>query len=414
MNVPDENHRERIIGLQKRHVNSGQARLASMMNLPIECRSSGAYVYDEQGKRYLDAGGYGVFLLGHGHPAVVEAVTHQLKRHALSTRLLLNAEQAEAAAALIAHCPPGLQYSYFCNSGAEATEAALKLARLNGCERVIATHGGYHGKTLGALSVTGKPAYREPFMDRLPATQFASFGDAEAIDAIMQSVDSRCCVIVEPVQAEAGVVLPPEGYLQRLRQLCDHHEALLIFDEIQCGLGRTGHWWASERAKVEPDIMLIGKGLSGGCIPVAAMVARAEVFEPFNRNPLIHSSTFGGNPVAMAAVRSTIETMDNEMLVPRACALGVELESGLRQVINRIGATEQVTLRTAGLLVGVEFASAADSARLTLALLNRHVIVSHSLNDHRVMRMTPPAVMSLEDVGMLIAAFEESLLEILN
>ncbi len=404
-----ETERASVLQLYREHVNSGQARLASLMDLPIERSSEGVHVTDDRGRRYLDAGGYGVFLLGHGHPVVVEAVGAQLRRHAMSTRLLLNPEQAHAAAALASHAPPGLQYTFFGNSGSEATEAALKLARLNGCETVISTLGGYHGKTLGSLSVTGRETYRQPFADRLGATRFVPYGDAEALAAVLEKTPTKACVILEPVQAEAGVIVPPEGYLTDVRTLCNRHSALLIFDEIQCGMGRTGRWWACDREKVAPDIMLVGKSLSGGCVPVGAMVATAEVYAPFNRNPLIHSSTFGGNPLAMAAVRATFDVMDAQDLVGQAARLGDQLETRMRAAIASKGLAQRVQLRVAGLLIGIEFAEASDGGRLVVALLEHGVIACHSLNDHRVVRLTPAAVMTPPDCDHLVTAFERAL-----
>ncbi len=409
MNAPDRvtlDDREELIELMRRHVNSGQARLAALMGLPVEASSRGAWVTDSQGRRYLDAGGYGVFLLGHGHPAVIDAVSRQLHAHALSTRLLVNAVQARAAAALVEHCPQPLQYVFFGNSGTEATEAALKLARLNDCEHIVSTVGGYHGKTLGALAVTGNPKYRSPFSMWLGDTTFVPFGNAAAVADVLERLPGRSCVIVEPVQAEAGVVQPPSGYLRGLREACDREGALLIFDEIQCGLGRTGTWWAADREGVVPDIMLVGKGLSGGCIPVGAMVARAEVYAPFNRNPLLHSSTFGGNPLAMAAVIATLAAMNAERLVQRSARIGETLLAALQAGIaaGPSAWAGRVTVRGAGLLLGLEFADAADAAAFVMALLERRVIVSHSLNDHRVVRLTPPAVLDDAETELLISS----------
>ncbi|WP_339232519.1 aminotransferase class III-fold pyridoxal phosphate-dependent enzyme [Pseudomonas sp. FSL L8-0168] len=306
----------------RQHVNSGYARLASLMNLPIEQSSRGVYIYDEQGRQYLDAGGYGVFFLGHGHPVVVEAVTRQLQQNPLASKLLLNPQQAFAAHALAALCPGDLDYVFFCNSGAEATEAGLKLARLNGCRRTLSTLGGFHGKTLGALAVTGRESYREPFSGLLSNSEFVPFGDSVALEQQLRASPDKACVILEPIQAEAGVILPPSGYLRRVRQLCDQYGAVLIIDEIQSGLGRTGYWWGCDQEQVVPDIMLVGKSLSGGCVPVSAMVARAEIYAPFNRNPTVHTSTFGANPLAMAAVQATLQVMVQEDLVTRARLLG--------------------------------------------------------------------------------------------
>lgn len=401
--------REEVLALLKQHVNSGLAKLGSLMNLPLECRSAGVYVYDQDGRRYLDVGGYGVFLLGHGHPAVVAAVVQQVKQHAMATRLLLNPFQARAAAALAEICPPGLQYVYFCNSGAEACEAALKLARLNGCQTVISTHGGFHGKTLGALSVTGRATYRAPFGDWLHPSAFVEFGNAGALEQALRASPGKACVILEPVQAEAGVILPPPAYLRAVRDLCDHHQAVLIFDEIQCGMGRSGKWWACDHEQVAPDIMLAGKILSGGCVPVGAMIATAAAYAPFNKDPLLHTSTYGGNPLAMAAVVATIAAIHDENLLARTRSLGRWLQDGISRTLTALNLHHQVQVRGSGLLIGLAFQEAHQAAQLVTALLDAGVIVSHSLNEHRVVRLTPAALMTYEEASFLLHKLADAL-----
>ncbi|AZF10847.1 Ornithine aminotransferase [Pseudomonas sp. R2-37-08W] len=393
----------------RKHVNSGYARLASLMNLPIEQSSRGVYIYDDQGRQYLDAGGYGVFFLGHGHPVIVEAVARQLQKNALASKLLLNPQQAFAAHALAAHCPGNLEYVFFCNSGAEATEAGLKLARLNGCRRTLSTLGGFHGKTLGALAVTGRESYREPFSGLLSDSDFVPFGDSVALELQLRASSQKACVILEPIQAEAGVVLPPPGYLRRVRELCNQYGAVLIIDEIQSGLGRTGYWWGCDHEQVVPDIMLVGKSLSGGCVPVSAMVASATIYAPFNRNPTVHTSTFGANPLAMAAVQATLQVMVQEDLVARARLLGQDLHARFSALLQQRGWAERVELRSAGLLFGFEFADASIAANMVMALIEQRIIVCHSLNDHRVLRLTPSPLLSTEDCNWLLEGFAQAL-----
>ena len=400
---------ERVRAQYRDHVNAGYARLASMMSLPIEVAGEGVYLFDTDGNRYLDAGGYGVFLLGHSHPQVVEKVSQQLHSHPMASKLMLNPFQAQAAAALAAVCPAPLQYVYFCNSGTEATEAALKLAWLNGCQRVISTQGGYHGKTLGALAVTGRALYRSPFADRLSDSHFVPFGDVDALRQQLQAQPERACVILEPVQAEAGVIVPAAGYLQQVRKLCDQYGAVLIADEIQSGMGRTGRWWACEHEGVVPDILLVGKSLSGGCVPVSAMVCTADMQAPLNRNPLMHTSTFGANPLAMAAVMATLQVMQREQLVARAEALGRRLRQGLQNVLRQHPRGDQVQLRSAGLLLGLEFVDAGLAANMVMHLIDQRIVVNHSLNDHRVIRLTPPALYSDSDVEWLLGGFARAL-----
>lgn len=216
--------------------------------------------------------------------------------------------------------PAGLDHVFLTNSGAEAIELGLKLARLAGKTRIVAAEGGFHGKTLGALSVTG--AYRDPFTPVLPGVEFVPFGDIAAIDQALAAGGDRVAVIVEPVQAEGGVTIPSPGYLSHVRARCTEAGAALILDEIQSGLGRLGVWWGAELVQISPDVLLTGKILGGGVVPVGGGVATAEMFAPLNDDPMLHSSTFAGNPLASAAVTATIEVLRDEGLVEASGRLG--------------------------------------------------------------------------------------------
>lgn len=400
--------RQEVIGRHRRHVNSGLARLADLMGTHVEVRSAGNYVFDENGERYLDCGGYGVFTLGHCHPSIIAAVRSQLERLPLSTRSLLNGEVAAAAEALSAVTPDGLDYVYFGNSGAEATETALKLACLNGKSKLIAMHGGYHGKTLGALGVTGRAAYREPFAPLLPRAEFVRFGDLNGLGDALAREGDKSCVILEPVQAEGGVIVPPDGYLREVEAMCRRRGAFLIVDEIQTGLGRLGAWWGIDYEGVVPDVLLVGKALSGGVVPVSAVVTTAAVFDALNKNPLLHTSTFSGNPLAAAAAHAALDVIESENVVARAARLGEILLTQIRELCALHCPRLFREVRGKGLLVGVEFEADFLAGDLMLELMKRKVIVSYSLNAHRVVRLTPPAFLSDADVGWLTAAFHDS------
>lgn len=404
-----EAFRSAVIDRHRRHVNRGMARLADLMGTHVEVRSAGNHVFDERDQRYLDCGGYGVFTLGHCHPAVVKAVTAQLGRLPLSTRSLVNPEVAAAAEALSAVTPAGLDYVYFGSSGAEAAEAAIKLACLNGRTRLISTHGGYHGKTLGALSVTGRDAYREPFGALLASAEFVRFGDAGELAEALARAGEQGCVILEPVQAEGGVVIPPDGYLREVERLCRHHGAYLILDEIQTGLARLGTWWGLDREGVVPDLLLVGKALSGGVVPVSAMVASAAAFEKLNQSPILHTSTFAGNPLAAAAARAAVEVIRDESVVSRAHTLGETLLGQLGFLRNPLYARLVREVRGRGLLIGIEFAAEFLAGDFMIEMLKRNVIVSYSLNAHRVVRLTPSAFLAESDVKWLVTAARESL-----
>jgi putrescine aminotransferase len=408
---PANYDRKVVLDRYRRHVNAGFARLASLTGLPVEMQSSGTRIWDEEGKEYLDCGGYSVFMHGHAHPVVVEAVKRQLERHPLSTRVLLNPMLALASEALAGITPAGLDCVFFVNSGAEAAEVGLKLGRLNGRTRIISTHNGYHGKTLGALSVTGRAKYQAPFEPLLPV-EFVTFGDLDELRAALTHDAERTCVIMEPVQGEAGVVIPPPGYLRGVEQVCRETDAFLIIDEIQTGFGRLGTMWGCDREGVVPDVMLIGKALSGGVMPVGAAVTTARAFEPLNKDPLLHSSTFAGNPLAMAAVYAAISVLKQERLVERAHELGERLLPAIRRLVAEGCPTLVADVRGLGLLIAIEFTAEYYAADFMFELMKRKVLVSHSLNSHKVMRLTPPAILSDADCDWLLKAFREAAEEI--
>jgi putrescine aminotransferase len=335
---------------------------------------------------------------------VLAAVIGQLERHPLATRVLLEPVQAAAAQTLADVCPGRLQHVHFVNSGAEATEAALKLARVSGRRRVISTSGAFHGKTLGALSVTSNPVYRDPFAPLLPGIEHVPFGDATALEAAVIAAGEPTSVIIEPVQGEAGVIIPPVGYLTAVQRICRAHDALLIVDEVQTGLGRLGTWWGVDGEGIEPDIMLVGKGLSGGVIPVAAVVATPEAYRPFNRDPFLHSSTFAGSPVAAAAAAAAVRVLRDEGLVQRAQEIGDRLRPAIEDIVTAALGDRVVQVRGRGLLIGIEFEDPAPVGELLLQLLDAGVVVNSSLNNNGVLRFTPPAVLTAGDEDHLLKA----------
>lgn len=396
-----------VLARYRRHVNSGYAKLAGLTGMPVEVRSAGTRVFDADGHEYLDCGGYSVFVHGHCHPDIIAAVRDQLERHPLATRVLLNPQLALAAESLASVAPAGLEFVMFTNSGAEAAEVGLKIARLNGKTRYISTHGGYHGKTFGALSVTGRPKYQEPFVPLVPDVQFIRYGDVDELHTALTADGARSAVLLEPVQGEAGVIIPPPGYLRRVRELCSEFGAFLILDEIQTGMGRLGTWWGADREGIVPDVMLVGKGLSGGAVPVGAAVTTPAAFEPLNRDPLLHSSTFAGNPLAMAAAHAAVRVVERDELVERARILGERLLLELQRILNEHCPAVLVDVRGVGLLIAVEFVAEHIAGDFMLELMNRKVLISHSLNAHRVARITPPAILSDADCDWLLGATAE-------
>lgn len=400
-----------VVAAYRRHLSLGRAMFGEMTGSIVETRSEGALIYDERGRDYLDCGGYGVFIHGHRHPAVVAAVAQQLGTHTLATRVLLEPVTARAATALARVSPPGLDRVHFANSGAEAVETALKLARAHGKISLVATHGGFHGKTLGALSATGNPLYREAFHPLLPDTCHVPFGDAEALAEALAARRDRACVVVEPVQGEAGVVVPPPGYLRAVAAACREYGAFLVVDEVQTGMGRLGTWWGLDAEGVTPDAMLVAKGLSGGVVPVAAVVATQEAYQPFNLDPYLHSSTFAGSPLACAAACAAIESLENEGLVAKAAELGDRLLPAIEEVLRRQCGELLREVRGRGLLIGAEFTHPMVVGELLIALLRHGVIVNHSLNNNYVLRFTPPAILTPEDEKRLLSALDSAAAE---
>ncbi|MCS0638359.1 aminotransferase class III-fold pyridoxal phosphate-dependent enzyme [Streptomyces sp. LP05-1] len=394
--------------MYREHMNRGRATLGEMFGGHVEVASEGAWVTTAEGERFLNCGGYGVFLMGARHPTVLRYVREQLDSHPIATRVFLEPQAALAAEALVSVAPPGLSRVHFAGSGAEAAETALKLARTKGRHRLVATVNGYHGKTAGALSLTGNDIFRTPFQPLLPGTTHVPFGDAAALEAVLAESPGECCVFVEPVQGEAGVVIPPEGYLGEVRDACDRYGALLVTDEVQTGMGRLGTWWGADAEGVSPDIMLVGKGLSGGVVPVSAVVATREAFSVFDRDPYLHTSTFSGAPLAMAAARGALAAIQEEELVDRARKLGDELLPELRRIAVTHYGDAVREVRGRGLLLGIEFAEPGPAGDLLIELIANGVIANHSLNSHLVLRLTPPAILERAEVDFLYEAFDRA------
>jgi len=397
-----------VARLYRRNLSTGRARLAEMLGGQVEVESNGAWVTTSDGEKYLNAGGYGVFLHGSRHPTVVAEVERQLRTHPVATRVFLEPAAARAAEMLTAVTPDGMDRVFFANSGAEATEAAIKIARLNGRRHLISMHGGYHGKTLGALSVTAKDVFQRPFRPLLPDVTHVPFGDATALAAALDTCPDRACVIVEPIQGEAGVVIPPAGYLGNVRTLCTEYDALLVVDEIQTGLGRLGAWWGVDREGVRPDILLSGKGLGGGVMPASAAITSDELFATLDRDPLLHTATFSAVPIAMAAVYGSILAIQQDNLVEKAATLGERLRVEIEDIVGRHLGHHECEVRGVGLLIGVDIATPGLAGELLVDLIGNNVVANLSLNSDRVLRLTPPAILTPAETDFLLDRFERA------
>ncbi|MFE0023715.1 aspartate aminotransferase family protein [Amycolatopsis sp. NPDC059021] len=400
-----------VVGRYRRHLGQAAADIAEKTRQPVESTGEGAWITDSAGRRYLDCGGYGVFLLGHSHPDVVGALQRQLGTRALSTRSMLSAELALAAERLAGIAPPGLDYVYFGTSGAEAVETALKLGRATGHRRVICAKGGFHGKTLGALSITDRLIYQRPFKPLLPDVSTVPFGDAAALAGELAADSRRACVVLEPVQGEGGIRIPPPGYLREVRDACDRHGAMLVLDEVQTGIGRLGAWWGCSIEDVVPDVLLAGKGLGGGCMPVSAVIATDRAFAPINRNARVHSSTFGGSPLAAVAVTTTLDVIERDDLVARSERLGDRLLAEFTE-IAAVAPQLIREVRGRGLLLGIECARVELAGALLGGLSDAGVIATATLGSDIVVRISPPAILSDAEFAFLCAGFRSAVREL--
>jgi len=366
-------------------------------------RGEGAHVWDEDGREYVDLlGGIAVNALGHAHPAIVEAVSTQLQTLGHISNFFASAPQIELAEKLIRLVAPETTQDakvFFANSGTEANEAALKLTRRTGRTHLVAMEGSFHGRTMGSLALTSKEAYRAPFEPLPGEVTFAPYGDADALAAAV--TDRTAAIVVEPLQGEAGVVAPPEGFLAAARAIADEHGALLWFDEIQSGMGRTGHWLASHPSGVTPDLVTLAKGLGGG-FPIGACIGlgrAASLFEPGN-----HGTTFGGNPVACAAGLAVIRTIEDDGLLEHVTVLGHKLRDGLAADPRVAEVTGE------GLLIGVVLTQ-PRAAEVTAAALKAGFIVNNATPDR--VRLAPPLVLSTDDAEAFLAAWPAILEEAL-
>ncbi|MDW0282235.1 MAG: aspartate aminotransferase family protein [Nitrososphaeraceae archaeon] len=364
-------------------------------------RGKGAYVWDTSGKEYIDCmGGYGVALVGHCNPRVVEAIKNQAEKLIVCHMSLYNDTREDFLTKTAAIAPQGLNKIFFSNSGAEAVEAALKFSRrYTGKPGIISMNGGYHGKTFGALSVTYSEKYRKPFMPLLEGVKFLPYTNPNIEDAIDDSIGT---VIVEPIQGETGIILPPDRLLQNMREVCTKHNIILIFDEIQSGFGRTGKMWAGEHWKTVPDIMCLAKGIAGG-VPIGLTLCKPEIVEAMRVGE--HSSTFGGNPLACAAGSATIEALIEDKLVENAAALGNYFKEGLLILKDRHKIVREV--RGIGMMLAVELRF--DVKNVLLDGIRNGLLMLYS--GKNILRLLPPLVMEKRTVSTALEIIDNLLLE---
>jgi len=352
-------------------------------------KGSGSHVWDSNGKEYIDCmGGYGVALVGHRNERVVNAIKSQIEKIITVHSSLYSKTREEFLENLFKIAPKGLTQVHLNNSGAESVEAAIKFARkFTGKKGMIAMKGSYHGKSMGALSLTFNPKYRESFKPLVEGAKFSAYGD---LDALRDSIDGDTAfIILEPIQGESGIHIPPDGFLQGVRKICDENEILLIFDEIQSGLGRTGRMWASEHWETTPDIMCLAKGIAGG-IPMGATLVKSDILSVMKKGE--HSSTFGGNPVSCAAGTATIQALTQDNLLKNAELMGDKLFQGLIELKNKHSIIREV--RGKGLMIGVELKFEVKD--ILLEGIKNGLLLLYS--GRNILRFLPPLVISDEDV----------------
>lgn len=383
----------------------------------LEWSGQGCCFEDIMGRKFIDClGGYGIYSAGIRHPKIVKAVADQLARMPLSSQELLDPLRGALAKLLGEVAPGDLQYCFFINNGTDAVEGALKLARVvTGRTNFISSLRGFHGKSCGALSLMGKWEYREPFLPLLPGIQFVEFGDADAVEDELYKADQVgkgvAAVIMEPIQGEAGAIVPPDDFWPRIRKACNEYGALLIADEVQTGMGRTGKMFGVEHWDVVPDILCMGKALGGGVMPLSAFISTPKIWQVLEPNPFIHTSTFGGNPLACAAGIAAVNVTLEEDLPGQACRKGKYLLGELIALQVRYDRLIKQA-RGRGLLLGLEFPNTDIGYRVVSGLFRKNVLVAGTLTNSRVVRFEPALNISDQLLDEILERLEDVLKEI--
>ena len=375
----------------------------------VEWTDSEEHFEDLYGTEFIDClGGFGIYTCGHRNPAILKTVKAQLDKYALHSQELVDPLRGYLANILAQITPGDLQYCFFTNGGAEAIEMALKLARLaTGGRWYISTIGAFHGKSFGAISMGGKGAYREDYLPMVQQVQHVEFGNADAMETAiknLQTVGEKVAgVIIEPIQGEAGVIIPPKGYLKAVRDICDKYGVAMICDEIQTGMGRTGTMWRIETEDITPDIMTYGKAFGGGIMPITGIIARPKMWtQKMIDNPwILGSPTFGGNPLACSAAISTIKYMlEND--IPKVCKEKGEYFMKKLDELMKKYPTVLKAVRGSGLLICMEFPEAEVGYEVTKGLFDRHVMTAGTLVNAKTVRIEPPAVLTYETIDKVI------------
>ncbi len=387
----------------------------------VEWKDEGAYCTGLNGESFIDClGGFGIYTCGHRNEEILEVVKAQLDHQALHSQELLDPLRGYLAKAVADITPGDLEKCFFTNGGAEAVEMALKLARIaTGGRWYISTVGAFHGKSMGAISMGGKGSYRVPYTPMVQQVQHVEYGKAEDVRKAIRNLkavgESVAAVILEPIQGEAGIIIPPKGYLKEVRAICDEYGVALIFDEIQTGMGRTGTMWRCEAEGVTPDIMTFGKAFGGGIMPITGIICRPQLWtEELIENPwLLGSPTFGGNPLACSAALATIKYMLKNDIPGQCKEKGEYLINKLLTLKDKYPALIE-EVRGSGLMIGVEFISSEAGYDVAKGLFGRGVMTAGTLVNAKCIRFEPAAVITKEDIDQVIERMDSALADTYN
>ena len=399
---------EETIGKYEKYINPAQAKLFRFMGLgSVEGHAEGWTITDTAGREFIDClGGYGMFALGHRHPKVVEAVEKALHTMPMCGKVLFNRQMADLAEALEEITPGELQYSFFVNSGTEAVEGCLKVARLaTKRTKFVAANNAFHGKTMGSLTATGRDLYRDPFKPLLDGFTHVPYGDIAAMEAAV--TEETAAVILEPIQGEGGIIVPPAGYLCQVKELCEAKGALFIADEVQTGIGRTGKWFGVDHDDVKPDLMACAKALGGGVMPIGAIIGTPKAWQGLVEAPFLHTSTFGGNQLACAAGLAAINAIKEENLLERGAEAGAYLKAGLEKIAAEFPSVIK-EVRGRGMMIGIELTKEGAGGMLMSLMIDKSIIVAYTLNNPKVIRMEPPLIMPKEVVDYVLEQFRDA------
>jgi putrescine aminotransferase len=377
----------------------------------IEARREGASVWDLTGKKYIDCQtGSGIMNVGRHNREIVEALKEALDTYDIGVFLLCSKQKADLAKKLAEITPGDLKCTIFGTGGGEANDAAIKLARGYTMKKeIIYAQKAYHGHTGFALSAIGRDAYKEPFEPLIPGFKMVPFGDAQAVRDVF--TEDTAAVILEPIQGEGGINLPPQGYLQEVRKICDEHEALLILDEIQTGFARTGKMFASEHWGVVPDIMTVAKSLGGGIYPISATIFKEALMDFFVPHPFIHLSTFGGSDLGCMVGLAVIDYIEKHHLAEHTARMGDRFRAGFDRFLKAYPDL-LLEIRQMGLMIGLQYTNSSIGPRLTKKLADRGVIAVYTGNDPSICRFMPPLVITPEEVDLVLDALEDSMKEL--